>query len=203
MIPIPYAKEYSATASGRIIKEVNCQSCRRKYYYDHHVDVEGHDISLFFLDNQGAQSRATHNTEKELRRQLRLPKAVPCPHCGYYQQEMLNVARADRLENGPLGCIVGIGLVAFVIGAVVALIAGSIRASRASFPLEAEHWFWVATGVVTVSGLLACLIVFLLNSRFDPNGQDVAKRIRTGRQLSLSADQLPELERGDSQEQSS
>ena len=194
MIRIPYAQEFAVSANGRIIKEVNCQSCRRKYHYDHHVEVEGHDVSLLFLDNQGAQVRATTKAEKELRRQLRLPKAVPCPHCGYYQQEMLDVARAERLADGPLGFIMTIGSLAFVIGSVVALIAAAIRATRTTFPLEAELYFWIATGGVVVSSFVTCAIVLLLNSRYDPNCQDKDKRIRLGQQLSLSKDELQNLE---------
>src|SRR4051794_22261082 len=117
-IRIPYALTYTVTLTASTTKKVVCEKCGHLYCYEAKRKASGEGMSLLFLDNRGARTRAESYAADDL--QMRLQKAieaVPCPECGWYQEHMVAKARGrDR------GLMKELGLVA----TVVSLVGGAI-----------------------------------------------------------------------------
>src|SRR5262249_28746596 len=94
VIPIPYAKEYTATLEGAVYKLVHCEKCQAEFAYEMRREGGGFGDSLFFFPNKSAQERALSKAQDDLRRRLEKEcDPVPCPECGWYQEHMIPVIR--------------------------------------------------------------------------------------------------------------
>lgn len=97
IIPIPYAKSYTATAEGSIWKVLECEHCRTLFAYQMQRRSQGDGFSPLFLDNQGAQVRALDTAKENLMKQLEADfDTIPCPECGKYQTFMFFRIRWQR-----------------------------------------------------------------------------------------------------------
>lgn len=72
LLAIPYGRKYTATATGAILKHVVCEKCSEQYSYVLERTTVGSDVSPLFLDNLGAEQRATTEAEQKLQRSLEL-----------------------------------------------------------------------------------------------------------------------------------
>src|SRR5579871_595585 len=91
---IPSGLDYFTTTTGSVLKLVRCESCHAEYAYELQRSAEGKGSSFLFLDNQGAAARASSRAEANLRNKLeRGVDLVPCPECGWYQDNMQRKAR--------------------------------------------------------------------------------------------------------------
>src|SRR2546423_327007 len=91
---IPYARRYTATVSGSARKRVKCFSCQASYEYEITGQASGGATSALFLDNKGAKERAVARARENVDAFLQhshLP--VPCPLCGNYQPNMVDILR--------------------------------------------------------------------------------------------------------------
>jgi RNase P subunit RPR2 len=98
LIPIPHGKKFTATMTGREIREVKCEKCGAEYVYIVQVRAKGSGFSPLFLDDDRAWARAGKEAKQRVKQQLRgLHLPIPCPNCGWYQKHMVELLRKRRL----------------------------------------------------------------------------------------------------------
>lgn len=95
---VPIGKRYTSTATKSATKTVTCENCHKNFEYDTTRTAQGFGDSLLWLDNKGAEERASRfankNCEKMLRKAIEI---TPCPHCGWYQRNMVMLGKRKRL----------------------------------------------------------------------------------------------------------
>lgn len=189
--------EYTTSVTGRAVKAVTCEQCGHEYLYL--VRRKGTGTAegfLLFSDPDGmgsaeAERLAQKAVEKELAAAVEI---VPCPQCGRVQAAMVQEARVRHLAWLRVVALIAFAL-GFIAGAVgfVATMAGSIdnplpgRAEAAAF--YARVGWYSAAGLIPLSFALGYLKV-RLNRRIDPNDEDPAVRIRTGKNLAMTREQI-------------
>jgi hypothetical protein len=183
--------EYSCIMTGAVLKVVHCACCGVVYIYQLKRLVRGEGYSFLSLDNEGATARAASKAEAELHDTLeRSVDPVPCPACGWYQQNMLLKARKEH-RSGMLytGLYVTIGLIPVAI--IGAMINGGIeRNGDAVIPWPVFLGglsFWLMLGV----GLM--VTKFILAATYDPNRQDVETRKQIGRARAMLREELEKM----------
>src|SRR5438874_2630964 len=94
-----FGKEFTAAATGSIVRDVTCEKCGCAYHYRLVRRGEGHGHSPYHLNNRGAERRAHDRAQRRLAKMLaRDVDPVPCPDCGWIQQEMVHEVRRRRLR---------------------------------------------------------------------------------------------------------
>lgn len=90
------SREYSTTVTGSEVRNVKCERCHAEFAYILSREGTGSDSSVLFLDSQAAEAaalkRATESLAVELKNAV---DAVPCPKCGWYQQQMVESLREE------------------------------------------------------------------------------------------------------------
>lgn len=170
---IPYGRVYTATAKGSVLKEVECENCEATFAYRLERTVTGQGYSLLWLDNRGAENRSSKQAEAQLTSKLsRDIDTVACPHCGWFQKNMCEVLRRNRVI---------VGLVCSPIVGTIALVVTSV-----AFPFQHEFFaLFVGLGT-TVVGILFTFLLYLLHNpnRSHPgNGDRDAVRAASSRGL--------------------
>jgi hypothetical protein len=170
--------EYSCTKAGAVLKVVHCECCGAAYGYQLKRSARGEGSSFLSLDDEGAAARAASRAEVELRDKLeRGVDAVPCPACGWYQQDMLLKARSKH-RYGMLytGLCLTIGLIPVaVIGVVINSEFGWNTDGAIPWPILLGGLFFCL-----MIGLGLILAKFVLAATYDPNTQDVEMRKQIG-----------------------
>jgi hypothetical protein len=177
-MPVP-AKGFETSVRGSAWKAVVCENCDTEYLYQITREALGSSVSWLYLDQQGAQERATRRANAALRRMLEQGQdPVPCPACGWYQQSMIPLLRAAHRR----GMILAGGF--FVVIAVMFLLlwlgahCWGDRKDAASPALYGETALWAAN-----VGLGLILLRKLLSLRIYPNEGDPEERKRLGKSL--------------------
>jgi hypothetical protein len=175
-IPIPIGITRVATVQGAVWKFVSCAHCRQRYAYLLELEATGEDHDLLFLDGEGSAERARANAEEDLSlksRNIVLP--VPCPHCGFYQDDMCRELKAEASINS-------------------LQIAGVVVAALSLVPLAfGIPYIWVLTIIMAVAGLVLLASGYVLAFRFDANAGDPEPRKAIGRRHAVWGEQLAEL----------
>jgi len=186
MIPIVW-KEYSCTMSGAVLKFVECEKCQTRYVYQMNRQVMNTGSSLYFLDNQGAESRARSGAEQALQSKLDEDcDGVPCLNCGTYQRQMVSKLKNERYSWLPW---------VVVISPLVAVLLGAWTWMGYNHPATAsEHTRnrLILTVVVGLVSLISAVAQFI-NSRFDPNAAPLEERRALGRQLAVTFEEFEQL----------
>src|SRR5262249_22288316 len=121
---------------------------------------------------QRAQAKAEHNFLQKSRNCV-LP--VPCPHCGFYQEEMSRQLKEGAWTNP-------------------AQVAGALIAMLSLIPLAFDVAnIWILTLVLAAAGLTLLTYGYVLAHRFDPNAEDPEPRKALGRKYAVWGEQLAEL----------
>jgi hypothetical protein len=190
---IPYATEYTATLSGSVLKLVPCEHCGAEYVYQLERSAQGSGTSFLFLDNDGAQARASARAEAELRQLLeRGVDLVPCPKCGWYQANMLPVARRQAyrgMRNAGLCLLIGV--------IPLALIGGLINAAAGGAPGgdPAIPWPVFLAGLIVLglagAGLLVARVV--RSASYDPNAGDVEAHKQLGQSRAMLREEFEKM----------
>lgn len=95
---IPVGMNYHVDAKGHVYKQVVCEQCQTEYYYYMEREALAVATSWLFLNNKGAQKAASKRAEAKLRKQLaKGGEPVPCPNCGWFQDDMIRLARREFL----------------------------------------------------------------------------------------------------------
>jgi hypothetical protein len=192
MIPIPYGMQYTSTASGRVPKVVECEACHQKYAYFLERTVTGEATSFLFLENAEAKQRAQEEARIELLGTLaRSCDPVPCPHCGWYQREMVLLAK-DRHRTWAKTT----GLAAILLAIPFSVAGALARWTAEQRPSETVDLIGdVATPFAAACALIGPLLLVWRNrsrTRFDPNDAPVEHRIAEGRARAMTVERFGE-----------
>jgi hypothetical protein len=175
-IPIPIGTKHVAAVRGAVWKFVSCAHCRQGYAYLLELEATGEDHDLLFLDGKGSAERARAQAEHNLLEKSRncvLP--VPCPTCGFYQDDMARQLKEEAQIN-PLQ----------VAGVVIALLS--------LIPLFIDiAYIWVLTVILAATGLTLVAYGYVLAFRFEPNAGDPEPRKALGRKHAVWGEQLAGL----------
>jgi hypothetical protein len=159
---IPYGQSYTAHTVASARREVKCEHCSCVFFYQMIREGTGSGFSFLFLDNQGADERASSearaNVEKKLARGI---DPVLCPKCQLFQQDMIPILKAGYRK-----WLFYLGLM-FVIPSAIALV-GTV-----AWCLE-SHRAWPADVIaVSVAALVVGLTMILVRrnrvAHLDPN----------------------------------
>jgi len=176
-IPIPIGAKHVAAVQGAVWKFVCCAHCQQRYAYLLELEATGEDHDLFFLDGEGSAERARAAAEQNLLQQSRnVVVPVPCPNCGFYQEDMARILKEEKSINALQivgGVIAGLSLVPLAFG---------IR------------YIWILTIVLAAAGLALLAYGYVLAFRFDPNAGDPEARKALGRRHAVWGEQLAELD---------
>jgi hypothetical protein len=175
-IPIPIGIIRTAAVQGAVWKFVCCTHCQQRYAYLLELEATGEEHDLLFLDSKGSAERARAQAEQNLTQKSRnvvLP--VPCPNCGFYQEDMARNLK-DEASINPLQ----------VAGVVIALL------SLVPLMLEIPY-SWVLTIVLAVIGLALVAWGLVRTFHFDPNAGNPEPRKALGRTHAVWGEQLAEL----------
>jgi hypothetical protein len=176
LIPIPMGAKHIAAVRGAVWKFVSCAHCQQPYAYLLELEATGEDYDVLFMDGERAAERALAQAEENLLDKSRncvLP--VPCPNCGFYQDEMSRQVKEQAWIN-PLQ----------VAGAVIALLS--------LIPLAFDiAYIWVLTVVSALAGLTLLAYGYVVAFRFDPNAGDPEPRKAIGQRHAVWGEQLAEL----------
>jgi hypothetical protein len=100
LIPIPIGTKHIASVQGAVWKFVSCAHCQEGYAYLIRLDATGEDHDLLFLDGAGSAERAQAKAEENLLQKSRnVVVPVPCPTCGWYQDDMSRKMKEDASIN--------------------------------------------------------------------------------------------------------
>ena len=135
-ILIPIGVKRVAAVQGAVWKFVSCAQCQQRYAYLVELEATGEDHDLLFLDGKGSAERARAQAEQNLVQQSRnvvLP--VPCPSCGFYQDDMARKLKDEASINSLQ-----------IAGVVIVLL--SLVPLALGIP-----YIWVLTIVLGVTGL--------------------------------------------------
>jgi hypothetical protein len=174
-----------ANYTGWTAVAVRCENCRRKYYYR--------------LERTG---RGEANTKEQARRiaKARLLKMldcdidpVPCPECGWYQEDMLPLLRKPRLRwMQHLGIACALFGACFLLPIILYFDKNTRLADKTSLQIV------VNCGACWAALMVAAASVFVLrsylNRRYNPNDPETEQeRIELGRSRSITQEQAEEL----------
>ena len=178
MIPIKITigAKYIAAVQGAVWKLVPCAHCQQRYAYLLKLDATGEDHDLLFLDGKSSAERAQAKAEQNLLQMSRnVVVPIPCPACGFYQDDMSRVLKEEAWLNRPQ--------IAGMVIAVLSLVPLAIDISN----------LWVLTIVMGVAGLALVAWGYVLAFSFDPNAGDPEPRKSLGRRHAVWGEQLSEL----------
>jgi len=87
-------KTFNATATGTVIKEVNCEKCALRFYYELARVAAGEADAPYYMGQGSAEERAQRRAQQNLAGKLQVDcEVVPCPQCGHVQQAMVRFLR--------------------------------------------------------------------------------------------------------------
>jgi hypothetical protein len=180
-IPIPISAKHVANVQGTVWKRVTCEQCQQGYAYLLELEGTGEDHDLLFLDSQGSAERARANAEQNLlRKSQNMVLPVPCPNCGFFQEDMSRLLK----ENASINSL---------------QIAGIVVAALALVPLVLDiPYAWVLSIVLAIAGLVLIAYGYILAFRFDPNAGDPEARKAVGQKHAVWGEQLAALLRANS-----
>jgi hypothetical protein len=176
-IPIRVATEWVATARGTTWKVVTCSHCQQRYAFQLELETSGKEVGppLLLASEEGprlAQAKAEQNLSK-MARNLVFP--LPCPNCGCYQPDMVELLRTEGTSNAPM-------------------IAGLIVAGLSFIPLAfSVPYIWVATVAGVLVGLGLIGYADWATARWNPNAGDPEKRKARGRKRAVWGEELDRL----------
>jgi hypothetical protein len=150
--------------------------------------ASGSGNSPLFLDNSGAQVRAEEQARRRLIRALEHEiDAVPCPACGWFQQNMIPILRAARnrwMFYTALGLIF---VLVFALLSTWVIYLGS---------RQTPEWLVILLGVdAGIAGLAVGLFVYrrVRSASWDPNTSDPQERKLLGQSRAILREQMENL----------
>jgi hypothetical protein len=156
--------EVTAEDAGATIKRVPCERCGAEYHYQLRRTAKGSVNSFLGIDDGRAATKATTTLLRKLDTGC---EPVPCPKCGWYQQDMIRRARRMR-HRWMLGLAVSLFPISIFVAIGGILIGAGLGKNDQSIPV-------VTLIIVAVAGLalLAApglpIARFFMIRRYDPN----------------------------------
>jgi hypothetical protein len=168
-------------SKGSIIKFLRCEQCGKAYAYEM---LRGADGETFRSANMRLRSKLERSCDP-----------VPCPDCGWYQQEMVHRLRMKHLAWLQL---IAQALVLISIAVLVVLMSIAVDLLENPGERRSDIWYllpWVGW-VVTLAAAGALFILRkVLCDEYDPNDESVEVRKRQGRARALGRISLEEIQR--------
>jgi hypothetical protein len=112
---------------------------------------------------------------------------VPCPQCGYYQQNMIPRARRKHRR-----WIMNAG-VCLILACIPFAALGAIFNDRQGVPQIPWISFITIFGIPMLVGIALITLKLILSYRYDPNSQDVEVRKALGQKLTLPPEEVARL----------
>ena len=168
-VPIPYAMAYTAKAGGMVWKLVGCEHCNTLFAYQMQRWAKGGAVSVFFLNNQGAQERASDLAQQKLLKMLETDfNVLPCPTCGKYQRYMY-----WRIQGKQWGGLQGWGALCFILALPIAIV-GYLFSISSSYNANRDiPWMmrncYITAGTLCGLGFALMVLSGILGARHDPN----------------------------------
>ena len=188
MLPI-HLRHHVATAKGREFKAVTCENCRVEFVYVLARAAEGWATGVMLLDAD-APDRAARRADAELRGALaRGEDPVPCPSCGWYQQSMVPLVRAQY--RGWMSVTGAFLLYAAALVAVPGALSWAFSADPAAARAAAS--FVRAGAVAAACGGGLILARRVLAAGVHPNDGDPEARRELGRRLARTRAEFDRL----------
>ncbi|MBI4914501.1 MAG: hypothetical protein HY825_01515 [Acidobacteria bacterium] len=159
IIPTGMVHDAAITAEG--IRELQCEKCHRPFFLRLARTGKGRSTASFLENQEKAASQAADLAQARLEWKLASGvDPVPCPHCDFYQPQMVKEARA-RLFPWSIG-IAAVAICHFGLGYLLSVVLPS------------------APGLVFfLPGIMALGVFLLLRQAFDPNrAPSAAARLR-------------------------
>ena len=190
MVLIPYAMNYTSTVRARIPKLVACEQCSFEYVYIMERTGQGTGTSMLFLDNSGAQDRAAASAHNEVMMKLeRSCDPVPCPACGWYQQQMVIRARYLRYR-----WMTTTAIVLFIVSGFFLLFAlGFTMVKGDEADVVTLVCVWGVLGLVAGLVVLCPILKRRWTQQYDPNQEEVETRKQLGQERALGKDEFVKL----------
>jgi hypothetical protein len=145
---------------GQTTREVRCENCRRRYAYE---------LTQTAVNEEGLRRKLAEAVE-----------AIPCPACGWYQSDMIPLARKRHYRwklNAGLCLTIGLIPVAAISTSLNLTYGGGGAAPPIPWPI-------FAAGAAGLACLLAAGIALLwqynMGQGYDPNSEDVEARRQYG-----------------------
>jgi hypothetical protein len=175
-IRIPIGARHIVTVQGAAWRLISCANCQQPFAYLLELEATGEGMNLLFLDGEAATEQAQAKAEEILSEKAKnLVTPVPCPTCGFYQDDMSRRLKEDASTNSLQ-----------IAGAVIAAL------SLAPLALRTPN-FWMLTVVVAAAGLALLIYGYVIAFRFDPNAGDPEPRMLIGRQQAVWGERLAKL----------
>jgi hypothetical protein len=163
-----YAVTYAASAKGSTAVAVRCEKCAQKYYYKLTCTAIARGGALYGIGQEKAKRFARRMAKKKLSQMLETEiRAVPCPHCGWYQEEMIPVLRESHLRSLRT-CGISFLVVGCICGPIAAMGAIDQISQTGQFG-ELLYVFGVPAVIGLVVGGILQVVRWHKNARFDPN----------------------------------
>lgn len=185
---------YTATVKGSTPVAVRCEKCGHKYYYLLVCTAVGRGQAPYGLGAEAAKERARAAAERQLRRMLETEIVpVPCPQCGWYQEEMIPQLKAPRLRWMRF-----VGISGVVVGGLVAVVATLLTAAsgerHSTIEPAAVVVAWGVTAITLLGGIALLLVRRHKNAGYDPNNPETEQeRIELGRRFTITKEEAEEL----------
>lgn len=168
--------------TGSTHRPVTCERCGTQFVYKAERTVERFTPVPALMDEGEIRRKGEQLAKKQLEQELaNASDVIPCPSCGWVQQEMIDAARRDRFR---LMREFGWPLVAAAV--ILALLALGLTYWNQPVMVNNALLVWCLVAGVGLAGVGLLLGRRLLSSGFDPNREDVETRKRRGQECSVS-----------------
>lgn len=185
-IPIPYGSSFEARETAGVQKDVRCEKCQAEYVYWMTRSATGRSSSLLFINMDGARERAEVRAAESLQRKLSEGcDVVPCPACGWVQEQMILKARRDYWPWMPKVKTALYILIAVFFALTVGLWNMGNPRSPSFLVVSAA-----ALGICVAVAVALAIAKSILSARYDPNAADQESRIRLGQTRALLREEL-------------
>lgn len=181
---IYFGRTHTATASGSVLKHVNCEHCGFEYGYFMHRSMEASASSPYMVGADSGDSRAMNRAQRKLSKYLESEcDMVPCPQCHRFQNNMVRKMRRDRFRG-----LLYLGIITLCLTPGWCFAALSIAVQYRSIALLIS----LIVSWIILGGLLIILRI-IINHFYDPNNRHEEVRILLGSHYSITGDNLDKL----------
>jgi hypothetical protein len=185
-IPIFFARRYTTTVRGTILKIVPCENCSTEYVYVMEREATGAGTSAYMLNNQGAADQSKLAAADTLSAVLANDfDPVPCPACGHYQRYMFPKL-SDKKETWVQTATLAL-LAAGCLDVVIALYwSAEYLQGPNDQNLTNMITAWLVLPVFCLVWMGLSLLKRVRARRFDPNSEDQQSRIAIGKSRAIT-----------------
>ena len=182
---------YRKNLSGSTGVAVRCEHCDSKYYYKLTRTARGQGLAPFALGTGAARDDAHRKAADLLCRTLEEHiDAVPCPSCGSYQGDMVQMLRQQHA-----GWAQRYGVAGVACGVLFSLFVGAFYSDQSKggwrdVPVEVCYGAWAALALIVVLSAGLLLWRWKKNASYDPNDSEtLQERLELARSLVITKEQ--------------